>query len=196
MAEFGKDVEADLQLIDVRLKQLKLEYEQYFLGTRKREPMQTRAEVQKYVQLYAQTPIKNTGYRFKFNNLRSRYFAFRRHWDETVRKIEEGRYERHLFRADLKDRERNEAKDRNTAAAEHRAALDDSGDLFEAYVAARQATGQGAKGVTREKLDAILAQQEARIRKKYGAQKVRFKVVVEHGKAKLKATAERERGRS
>ncbi len=191
MSEFGKDIETDLHLIDVRLKQLKLEYEQYFLGTRKREPLQTRGEVQKYVQLYAQSPIKNTGYRFKFNNLRSRFFTFRRHWDDTVRKIEEGRYERHVFRADLKDRERNEAKDRRGTAAEKRANLDDSGDIFEAYVAARQATGQGAKGVTKEKLDSLLAQQEARIRKKYGAQKVKFKVVVEEGKAKLKATAVR-----
>ena len=188
MAEFGKDIEADLHLIDVRLKQLKLEYDQYFLGNRKREPLQTRNELQKYVQIYAQSPIKNTGLRFKFNNLRSRYFSFRRLWDETVRKIEEGSYERHLFKANLKDRERNGAADRRSVAATNREALDDRADLFEAYISARQATGQGTGGVTREKLDGLLAKQEAAIREKYGAAKVRFKVVVENGKAKLKAS--------
>ena len=191
MAEFGKDIEADLHLIDVRLKQLKLEYDQYFLGNRKREPLQIRNELQKYVQIYAQSPIKNTGLRFKFNNLRSRYFSFRRLWDETVRKIEEGSYERHLFKANLKDRERNGAADRRSVAATNREALDDRADLFEAYISARQATGQGTGGVTREKLDGLLAKQEAAIREKYGAAKVRFKVVVENGKAKLKATAVR-----
>ena len=45
--------------------------------------------------------------------------------------------------------------------------------------------------MTREKLDGLLAKQEAAIREKYGAAKVRFKVVVENGKAKLKATAVR-----
>ncbi len=191
MAEFGTDIEADLHLIDIRIKQLKLEYEQYFMGTRKREPLQTRAEVQKYVQLYAQSPIKNTGMRFKFNNLRSRYFSFRRHWDETLRKIEAGTYERHLFKADLKDRSRNESKDQASTATANREAMDDRSDVFEAYISAREATGQGAKGVTREKLDALLAKQESAIREKYGARKVRFKVVVEDGKAKLKATAAR-----
>ena len=191
MAEFGKDIEADLHLIDVRLKQLKLEYDQYFLGNRKREPLQIRNELQKYVQIYAQSPIKNTGLRFKFNNLRSRYFSFRRLWDRTVRKIEGGSYERHLFKANLKDRERNEAADRRSVTATNREALDDRADLFEAYISARQATGQDTGGVTREKLDGLLAKQEAAIREKYGAAKVRFKVVVENGKAKLKATAVR-----
>ena len=191
MAEFGKDIEADLHLIDVRLKQLKLEYEQYFLGTRKREPLQTRSELQKYVQLYSQSPIKNTGMRFKYNNLRSRFFTFRRHWDDIVRKINEGTYERHIFKANLKDRERNEAAERRVAAAEIRERVDDRGDLYDAYVSAREATGQGVKGVTREKLEALLTKQEAAIREKYGARKVRFKVVVEQGKAKLKATAVR-----
>ena len=56
---------------------------------------------------YANVPIRNTGHRFKFNNLRSRFFSFRRHWDATVRKIEDGRYEKHRFQAELHDRERH-----------------------------------------------------------------------------------------
>lgn len=192
MAEFGKDIEADLQLLDARIKQLKLEYEQYFLGSRKREPLQLRAEVQKYIQLYAQTPIKNTGMRFKFNNLRSRYFSFRRHWDTNVRKIEAGTYERDVFKANLRERERNEREERRASAKAARDTLaDDREELFEAYVSAREATGQGARGVTREKLEQLLARQEAAIREKYGARNVRFRVVVEDGKAKLKATAVR-----
>ena len=191
MAEFGVDIEADLQLLDKKVKQLKLEYEKYFLGTRNREPLQLRGEVQRYVQYYAQIHIKNTGYRFKFNNLRSRFFTFRRHWDETVRKIESGTYERHLFKADIKERARNEMADRRQTARERRDAMDDRADLYDAYVSAREATGQGTAGVSREKLDALLKKQESAIREKYGAKNVRFKVVVEDGKAKLKASAAR-----
>ena len=66
-----------------------------------------------------------------------------------------------------------------------------TGEFFDAYISAREATGQGSRGVTREKLYALLAKQERAIREKYGAKKVRFKVVVEDGKAKLKATAAR-----
>jgi len=183
MAELGSNTEEDLQLLDIRIKQLKHEYEGYFIGNRKREPRMLRGEVQKIVSLYANLPIKNTGLRFKFNNLRARYFSFKRHWDMTVRKIEEGRYERHLFKADLKDRDR--AAGRPTKGGNAREAGD--GDLFSAYVSAREACGQSAKGVTPDKLQALLAKQEAAIRTKYDCASVKFRVVVEDGKAKLKA---------
>ena len=174
MAELGSNTEEDLQLLDIRIKQLKHEYEGYFIGNRKREPRMLRGEVQKIVSLYANLPIKNTGLRFKFNNLRARYFSF---------KLEEGRYERHLFKADLKDRDR--AAGRPTKGGNAREAGD--GDLFSAYVSAREACGQSAKGVTPDKLQALLAKQEAAIRTKYDCASVKFRVVVEDGKAKLKA---------
>ena len=184
MAEIGTNVDEDLQLLDIRLKQLKNEYEQYFLGTRPREPQMLRGEVQKIISVWANLPIQNTGYRFKFNNLRARFFAFRRHWDMTVRKIEEGTYERHLFKAKLHARDRRGPPSRRkpTSAASE-------ANLFDSYLEARQACGQGTKELTREKLDALIAKQTAAIQAKHDCKKVKFRVVVENGKAKLKATA-------
>ncbi len=180
MAQFGNDIEEDLKLLEVKIKQLKNEYEQHFLGSRPREPSVLKAEVQKMIALYAQVPIQNTGFRFKFNNLRARYFSFRRHWDETVRKIEQGTYERHVFKANLNQGRRVGATERPTAARPQ-------GDIYEAYVAARQACGQDVASLDRQKLTALLAKQEQAIRAKYGCAGVDFKVVVESGKAKLKA---------
>jgi hypothetical protein len=187
MAQFGTNIEEDLQLIDIKVKQLRNEYEQYFLGTRKREPSLLRGEVTKMVNYYCNVPIQNTGFRFRFNNLRSRFFTFRRYWDDTLRKIEEGRYERHVFRANLRDRERERAQPRR-AAASGSASPGEKTDLFESYLEARQACGQGAEGVTREKLQALLAKQEKEIRQRFGVSKVNFRVVVEGGRAKLKAS--------
>jgi hypothetical protein len=187
MAQLGVEIEQDLVLLDNKIKQLKIEYEQYFLGSRKRVPHLVRGEVNKIIAYYANVPIKNTGYRFKFNNLRARYFTFKRHWDTTCRKIEEGRYERDLFKARLHERERNESQQRREEIA-----ASDTGpsrtEVFQAYRDARKATGQGVAGLTPEKLDALLARQESAIRERYGVEQVRFKVVVEDGKAKLKAT--------
>lgn len=189
MAELGASIEDDLNLLDIKIKQLKNEYEQYFLGSRKREPQLTRGDVQKIVSYYANVPIKNTGLRFRFNNLRSRFFSFKRHWDQTVRKIEEGTYERHLFIANLRERERHQREEQAGPRASRREEKKRaSGDLFEAYRTARQATGQGAEGLTREKMDALLRKQEAAIRERYGVDEVRFRVVVEDGRAKLKAS--------
>ena len=188
MAQFGTHIEDDLQLLDVKLKQARNEYEQYFLGTRKREPYQLRGEVTKMVNIYANIHIRNTAQRFKFNNLRARFFTFRRHWDLTMRKIEEGSYERHQFKAKLRERELGDARDRRGQAEQAAAESASSGDLFRAYVDARESTGQGAKGLTKQKLEAMLAKQEKAIREKYDCSGVKFRVVVEEGRAKLKAS--------
>jgi hypothetical protein len=186
----GTDIEEDLILLDARMKMLRNEYEQYFLGSRKREPQLLRGEVQKIISYYANVPIRNTGHRFKFNNLRARYFAFRRHWDYTQRKIEDGTYDRHRFQAELHERERgiagSEREERAAPAAGERGDLD---QLYSAWIEARKATGQPTAGLTREKLAAQLEQQTATIRQRFGAADVRFRVVVEDGRAKLKASA-------
>jgi hypothetical protein len=188
MAVLGTDIEEDLVLLDNRLKQLRLEYEQYFLGARKREPQLLRGDVQKIISYYANVPIRNTGHRFKFNNLRARFFAFKRHWDETQRRIEDGTYERHRFQAELHERERAaKAAPRGTGTPSEGA--DHLDELFAAWVEARTATGQPTAGLTRDKLKAQLEQQARSIRERFGAEDVRFRVVVEDGRAKLKASA-------
>ncbi len=192
MAELGADTEADLQLLDVKLKQLRMEYEQYFLGARKREPTLLRGEVNKVVAYYANAPLRNTAQRFLFNNLRARFFTFKRHWDDTCRKIEDGSYERHLFKADLHDRDRGKAKAPAAQRGAPAAAKGEGDALFSEYLEARSSTGQGSAGLTPDKFTALLRQQEEAIRAKFGAAKVRFRVAIEDGRAKLKATPVKE----
>jgi hypothetical protein len=187
MGVLGTDIEEDLVLLDARLKQLRLEYEQYFMGARKREPQLLRGEVQKIIAYYANVPIRNTGHRFKFNNLRARFFAFRRHWDETQRKIEDGRYDKHRFQAELHDRERT-AGEPEKPVPESPAPERELDRLFQDWVDARTATGQGTAGLSRERLAQQLEQQAAALRQRFGVADVRFRVVVEDGRAKLKAS--------
>ena len=189
-----ESISEDLVVLDNKIKQLKFEYEQYFLGGRPREPVLLRGEVQKIVTRYANVGIQNTALRFKFNNLCARYYALRRHWDAVLKQIEEGTYKPHLFKAKLHERERAEerAVSAKEAAAPAAGAGGDpasgAGDLFEAYCAARRRCGEDVSGITREKLEQLVARQRAAIQKKFGCEDVRFRVVIEAGKAKLKAT--------
>ena len=187
------DTAEDMVVLDNKLKQLKFEYEQYFIGSRPREPVLTRGDVNKLVAKYSNLGIQNTALRFKFNNLCSRFFAMRRQWDETLRKIEAGTYERHVFKAKLHERERGieeEApKPLAAATAPSRNETTAGGtDLFDAYRAARQSCGEDVAGLSRAKLDQLVEKQRAAIQAKYGCHDVRFRVVVEDGKTKLKAT--------
>lgn len=185
------DVAEELVTLDIKLKQLKFEYEQYFIGSRPREPVLTRADVQKLVVKYSNTGIQNTALRFKFNNLCSRFFAMRRQWDETLRKIEAGTYERHVFKAKLHERERGideSASPAHAAAPNANETTEGGTDLFEAYRNARSACGEDLKSLSRDKLDRLVEKQCAALKAKFGCDDVRFRVVVEAGKARLKAT--------
>lgn len=181
----------ELQTLDIKLKQLKLDYEQYFMGARPREPSQPRSEVQKLFTIYSQTPITNTSVRFRFNSLMSRFHAYRRHWDEILRKIEEGTYARQVFKAGLRERRGAPEVSASVAAtgvASQAAAAAVKPDVFDAWREACRNTGQDAAGMTREKLDAVLERQRAALRTQYGCAEVNFRVVVENGRPKLKAT--------
>ena len=184
MAQSQSIVE-DLKILDAKLNQLKREYEQYFLGTRPREPVLLAGEVRKLILFLTNNPFSNTALKFKFGSICSRYQAYNRQWLDTLRRIEQGTYERHRFKADL--HERQAAETRSAAAMPNGARADDPG-IYAAYVEARQACGQDVKNLSPAKLRAILREQEKSLSSRFGDADIRFRVVVEGGKAKVKAS--------
>lgn len=181
-----------LKILDAKLKQLKLDYEHYFQGARPRPPKMSRTEIQKSFTRLSNTAIKNTADRFKFSSLNSRFMVFKRQWDEILRKIEAGTYERHVFKANLRERERGLATgEPNPAPKSSKSVATGSDDIFASYVDAARSCGQNVESLTPEKLQAAIRKQESAIKQKLGVDKVKFRVSVENGKVKLKATAVR-----
>ncbi len=177
-------IDDDLRMLEFKLAQLKRDYDQYFLGNRPREPVQLRSEINKAVIELTSTAIKNTGARFKFTSICSRYQAYRRQWDETLRKIEAGTYERHRFKARL-----HEQQAPGESAAVPPVSAPTPGDLYQSYVDARRTCGESVSGLTREKLESIIAEQRDALRTKFGeSAEFSFRVQIEDGKARLKAS--------
>ena len=61
-------------------------------------------------------------------------------------------------------------------------------DLFSEYRDARLACGQGVQNLSPEKFEQLLDKQRTALRERYGDAEFRFRVAVEEGKAKLKAS--------
>jgi len=178
-----QNVEEDLQVLEAKINQLKREYEQYFLGTRPREPVLLAGEVRTTMARLTNSPFQNTALKFKFSSVCSRYQAYNRQWQDTLRKIERGTYERHLFKAELHGQAPSRAPRSETDAAGR------PEEIYAAYVEARRACGQDVENLTPARLRAVLKQQERTFRKRCGEDTdVRFRVVVEDGRAKLKAS--------
>ena len=179
--------EEDIAELDRKVKQLKLDYERYFLGLRPREPLQLRGDVDRTMTLLSSKPIQNTALRFRYASICSRYQAFKRQWGDTLRQMEAGTYTRHRFKAQLHDREPAQAPPAQQAAAAS------GDDLYASYRDARLACGQPVEKLSRERLDTIIASQREKLEKRFGADaRFQFRVVVEDGRAKLKASRQRD----
>jgi hypothetical protein len=183
VSSLTQSTEEVIETLERKLVMLKREYDQYFVGTRPREPVLLKGEVAKTVAYLSNTPIQNTALRFKFSSVCSRYQAFKRQWDETLRKIEAGTYERHKFKANLHGS--RPAPNESGSAGGGR---QERSDLYQEYMDARLACGQNTSGITRDKLEQQLDKQRQQLEQKFGKDaSFQFRVAVEGGKVRLKA---------
>src|SRR5262245_47005312 len=83
--------EKDLQRLEAEMKQLEAEYNQFFSGRLATPPWETRSRVESLVKQYDRLHIQNTGDRFRFLTLQSRFATFADLWDRGLRAREEGR---------------------------------------------------------------------------------------------------------
>lgn len=175
----------DLLILENRLKELVIRYEQYFMGIEKREPDKLAEEIDKLVRRYATTPINNTMYKHRYNNLVARLNSYRQYWNRILRQIEEGRYSRDRFRAEL------HVVNQNNAKPVHQEQSDTKNNelerIYAELVEARRSCKLPIDGMTREQLAETLEKQRPLLAQKLGTSEIQFRVVVEGGKPKIKA---------
>ncbi len=181
-------IDEDLKLFEHKLNTLRLDYERYFLGTRPREPVMARQEIQKFVTVWANQPIQNTAVRFKFNSINSRYQALKRQWDNVLRQMEAGTYKRDVFKANIRERPQDDPSSRKPNQDGAISSANAGAKLIDSYLEAAEACGQSVKGLSAKKLQSVVDKQTTALRKKMGCDDVSFRVVVQDGKVKLKAS--------
>lgn len=175
----------DLFMLETRLKELVTRYDQYFMGIEKREPLKLSEEVDKLVRRYATTPINNTMYKHRYTNLVARLCSYRQHWNRILREIEEGRYSRDRFRADLRESQSTSSKlNRPEQPVAKETELD---RIYTELVEARRSCKLSTDGMTRQQLAETLDKQRPLLTQRLGTNEIQFRVVVEGGKPKIKA---------
>jgi len=90
MAELT-EVQKDLQTLAAGLKQLEVEYNQFFAGRLPRPPWETRKRVETLVKKWDRGYIQSAADRFQFDTLQRRFQTFIDLWDRGLRSREEGR---------------------------------------------------------------------------------------------------------
>ncbi|GAB4302797.1 MAG: hypothetical protein Fur0034_18020 [Desulfuromonadia bacterium] len=171
----------EITKLEQDLERLIKEYERYFLGLEKREPLPLLSSVERTTRTLLSTPITNTMLKFRLNSLALKLSTYRDHWRKTTLQIEEGKYSRDRFKMKLKEKNVNAREIPQTDTD------DPAVRLHRKLQEAHQACGISAPLPSVEKLKGIIEKKKPELMAKYRCRDVEFKVVVEGGAPKLKA---------
>src|SRR5262245_8218435 len=160
----------------------------YFAGRLPRPPWETRSRVAALVKQHDRSYIQNTGDRFRFNTLQSRFTAFIDLWDRGLRAREEGRSG--PFAAPRpKDPEKRRPEDKLVPVASLREPtreVDKLTEVYEQRAEARRAAGEDQ--VPFHKFAEVVKGQVQKLRDS-GTPEVAFRVAVKDGKVNFTARA-------
>ena len=101
----SKAIQADLNLFENNLKELRIIYEQYFSALIPLPPTKDHEEIRRMVRSLLRTPFKNSQANFRMKNLILRYHTLNTHWERVLREKEDGTYCRDKFRARMRSDE-------------------------------------------------------------------------------------------
>jgi len=188
------ETDEDLIRLERDIRQLKIEFDQFFGGGRKRPPSEIEWRIEQLIKRYGDRAGEmNYGQRFRYGNLTQTYTKYREIFHKRMQRREEGTVERH-FGAAAREIEAQRARSRRKPSPPSVAITcsdleSESGKVDELYQAFREAldsSGEPVDRLSRDKFQKFLVQKSEQIRKERG-QQVEFLVSVENGKARLKA---------
>src|SRR5579872_7246398 len=154
----------DLIRLERDIRQLKIEFEQYFGGGKKRPPSEIEWRIEQVIKRYGDRAAEmNYGQRFRYGNLAQTYAKYREIFHKRMQRREEGTVERH-FGAAARAIEAERARSRRAESAPSVAITcsdleSESGKVDELYRAFREAlhsSGESVERLSREKFQKFL----------------------------------------
>lgn len=181
-------LEKDLLRLEADLKQLEAEYNMFFAGRLPKPPWDTRARVEKTVKTMDRAYIQNTGDRFRFHTLQSRFQTFIDLWDRGLRAREEGR-PGPFGQQQKKEPEKKGPEDRILHVAAFRDPMREGDKLEELYESLTEARKEvGEQQIPFHKFAELVKTQVKKLRDT-GSPEVAFRVAVKDGKVNFTARA-------
>jgi hypothetical protein len=191
-------VDEDMGQIERDIRQLKIEYDQYFGGGRKRPPSEIEWRIDQMMKRYAERGGElKFAQRFRFNNLSQTYAKYKDIFRKRLQQKEEGKVQRH-FGAAAKAIEAERAHKQEAEAAAAGAAFritcseperekDKVDQLYHAFLEAKQKAGEQTGKLTQSSFNEFVRKKTNDLRKQKNCNEVEYVVEVVDGQVKLKA---------
>ena len=196
----ARTIEEDLAQLEKDIRQLKIEYEQYFGGGKKRPPSEIEWRIETLIKRYSDRGAEmNYGHRFRYGNLVQMYTKYRDIFRKRVKQKEEGTVQRHFgaaareIEAD-RARRRTESEKSETEQFPFAVSWDDPDrekkkveQLFTAFRNAKTQAGEDTEPLTMEAFQKFVRQKTDQLKKQQDAHEVEYVVSLEGNHARLKA---------
>ena len=174
--------------LEKKLNELKTEYDKYFSGIERIEPVRLRDEVQRMIRQAGTWHITNTATKFKRDNLVAQFNSYTQYWNRILRRIEEGTYERDVFKMKLKEQSRTVNPSQPASPGPSKRTSGGGYDsVYDDLMNARKKAGISTNSMDRSAFEESLSRQSETIKKKYGVSRVDFVVGEKDGKPIIKA---------
>jgi hypothetical protein len=189
-------IDEELAQLERDIRQLKIEYDMYFGGGRKRPPSEIEWRIESIVKRYSERggELKYTQ-RFRFSNLAQTYAKYKEVFRKRLAQREEGKIERH-FGAAAKAIEAERAKThppaegpkafRVTCTAPEKES-EKVEQLYEAFVSAKQEAGEHMGKMTRSAFNEFVRRKTKDLQTQKNCREVEYVVETVGGQVKLKA---------
>jgi hypothetical protein len=188
-------IEEDLGQIEREIRQLKIEYDQYFGGGRKRPPSEIEWRIDQMMKRYAERGGElKFAQRFRFNNLSQTYAKYKDIFRKKLQQKEEGKVQRHFGAAAKAIEAERTLKQEAEAGAAFRITCsepdrekDKVDQLYHAFLEAKQKAGENTGKLTQASFNEFVRKKTKDLRKQKDCREVEYVVEVVEGQVKLKA---------
>ncbi len=178
------DLVLELDSLEKLIVSLKVEYEQYFSGAVTLAPEKLHADVRRNIRFLLKAPFKNSAMSYRLKGLERRYHTLNTYWQRVLKQREEGTYHKDVFRANLRERVRQEDENSKTQKG---AAERGMHALFDSYKGALEKETGKKQNLDFDSFKKTLLARAKDFKDKHPGKKVSFKVVVRDGKVNLRA---------
>ena len=189
MPEQRVDVDGELTTLEAGLKRLEAEYNMFFAGRLPRPPWETRSRVEAMVKRVDRLRLMNTGDRFRFEMIQTRFHTFVDLWDRGLRAREEGRPGPFAQPQHAEEPKPKRPQDRIlhvTTFSDPLVEMEKLHELYDSLAEARRDVGE--EPVPFHKFADLIKTQVHGLKEK-GSPEVAFRVAVKDGKVNFTARA-------
>jgi hypothetical protein len=196
----ARSIDEDISQLERDIRQLKIEYEQYFGGGKSRPPTDIEWRIETLLKRYGDRGAEMSyGQRFRYGNLTQLYTKFRDIFRKRMKQKEEGSVQRH-FGAAAREIEAQRARQRAEAeklkASKFSFAIswndpdqekNKVDQLFAAFREAKARAGEETDSLTPAAFQTFVRKKTEQLKKQNDAHEVEYIVTVEGDHAHLKA---------